>query len=150
MSERFAFVNVGNFADQNLSGSWHSEACQFSDFCRWLTNDRRIQCAIFQDDVLNGFQLFTLQQVAAMAGKTLADGVVDGVDNHHGLFRSTDNAVIEGFRHQYRRHCAFDISRFINNNRRVARANADSWFTGAISGLNHTWAAGGRIRLMSG
>lgn len=97
MSERFAFVNVGNFADQNLSGGRHGEACQFSDFCRRLTNDRRIQRAIFQDDVLNGFQFFALQQVAAVAGKTFANGIVDRVDNNNRLFRSTDNAVIEGF-----------------------------------------------------
>ncbi|MCS5873308.1 hypothetical protein LN650_12810 [Klebsiella pneumoniae subsp. pneumoniae] len=66
--------HVGHFtSNQNFGGGRHGEARQFSDFGRWLTNDSRVQRAIFQDNVLNGFQLFTLQQVAAVAGETFAN-----------------------------------------------------------------------------
>jgi fimbrial chaperone protein len=41
-----------------------------------------IQRAIFQDDVLNRFQLFTLQHVAAMAGETFANCIIYRVDNY--------------------------------------------------------------------
>ena len=77
VSKRLALVNVGHFTNQNFGGGRHGEACQFSDFGRWLTNDSRVQRAIFQDNVLNGFQLFTLQQVAAVAGETFANRVID-------------------------------------------------------------------------
>ncbi len=76
MSKRFTFVNVGHFANQDLSRSRNGEACEFRDFCRWLTNDSSVQRAIFQDDVLNRFQLFTLQQIAAVAGETFANRVI--------------------------------------------------------------------------
>ncbi|RYH90979.1 hypothetical protein EVY45_23780, partial [Escherichia coli] len=32
----------------------------------WLTNDSRVQRTVFQDNILNSFQLFTLQQIAAV------------------------------------------------------------------------------------
>lgn len=58
MCERFAFVNDRNFTDQNLGGFWYGEACQFSDFVGWLADDSGVQSAIFQDNVLNRFQLW--------------------------------------------------------------------------------------------
>nr|WP_241967328.1 hypothetical protein [Salmonella enterica] len=137
--ERFAFVNDRNFTDQNLGGFWYGEACQFSNFVGWLTDDSGVQSAIFQDNVLNRFQLLALQHVAAVAGETFANGIIDGINNDNRLFRSTDYAVIEGFRHQNRRHSAFDIRGFINDNRGVACAYADSRFTGAVCCFNHAW-----------
>ncbi|VTM71937.1 Uncharacterised protein [Raoultella planticola] len=83
VSKRLALINVGHFTNQNLGGSRNGEACQFSNFVCRLTYDCRVQRAIFQDDVLNGFQLFALQQVAAVAGETFANGVIDGVNNDH-------------------------------------------------------------------
>ena len=95
--KRFAFVNNLHFTNQNLGGCWYGEACQFSDFMRRLTNDSGVQTAVFQDDILNGFQLFALQHVATVASKTFTNGVVYGVNDNNGLLGSTDDAVIEGF-----------------------------------------------------
>ena len=141
MSERFAIINSRYFADQNLSGFWYGEASQFSNFICRLTNDSRVQRAIFQDNVLNGFQLFALQQVAAVAGETFANCVINGVNNNNGLFRCTDYAVIEGFGHQYGSHRTFDICCFVDNNRRVTCTNADSRFTRAVCSFNHARTA---------
>ena len=137
MCERFAFINNGHFTDQNLGVFWYREACQFSNFIGWLTNDSRVQRTVFQDNVLNSFQLFTLQQIAAVGCETFTYCVINRVNNNNRLFRSTDYAVVEGFGHQYRCNCTFDISSFIDNNRSVTRAYADSWFTGAVCGFNH-------------
>ena len=137
MCERFAFINNGHFTDQNLGVFWYREACQFSNFIGRLTNDSRVQRTVFQDNVLNSFQLFTLQQIAAVGCETFTYCVINRVNNNNRLFRSTDYTVVEGFGHQYRCNCTFDISSFIDNNRSVARAYADSWFTGAVCGFNH-------------
>ncbi|MNV08873.1 hypothetical protein D3C71_993500 [compost metagenome] len=37
--EWLAFINHFHFTNQDLSGSRNSEACQFSNFVCWLTND---------------------------------------------------------------------------------------------------------------
>ena len=142
MCERFAFINHFHFTDQDLSGSGYGETCEFSDFVCWLTNDGGVQCAIFQDDVLNRFQLFALQQVAAVACEALAHRIIDRINHNNGLLRSTDNAVIEGFGHQDRSDSTFDISRFVDNNRGVTCAYADCWFTRAVCCFNHAWATG--------
>ena len=97
MGKRFAFINVGNFTNQNFGGNRDGEASQLSDFIRWLTNDRGVQRAVFQDDVLHSLQFLALQQIAAVAGETFANGIVYRINNHNGLLRSTNNAVIEGF-----------------------------------------------------
>ena len=83
MSERLAFVNNSHFTDQNFGRCRNREACQFSNFVCRLANDGGIQRAIFQDNVLNGFQLFTLQQVAAVGSKTFANSVVNRINNHY-------------------------------------------------------------------
>ena len=140
--KRLAFVDNFHFTDQDFGGCRHSKACQFSDFIRWLTDDSGVQRAIFQDDVLNRFQLFTLQQVAAVAGETFANGIVHGVYNDHRLFRCADHAVIEGFRHQYRRNSTLDISSFVDDYRRVTRTHTDSRFTGAVCCFNHARTTG--------
>ena len=72
-----------------------------------------------------------------MGCKTFTYSVINRVNNNNRLFRSTDYAVVEGFGHQYRCNCTFDISSFIDNNWSVARAYTDSWFTGAVCGFNH-------------
>lgn len=97
MCERFAFINNGHFTDQNLGVFWYREACQFSNFIGWLTNDSRVQRTVFQDNILNSFQLFTLQQIAAVGCKTFTYSVINRVNNNNRLFRSTDYAVVEGF-----------------------------------------------------
>jgi len=97
MCERFAFINNGHFTDQNLGVFWYREACQFSNFIGWLTNDSRVQRTVFQDNVLNSFQLFTLQQIAAVGCETFTYCVINRVNNNNRLFRSTDYAVVEGF-----------------------------------------------------
>ena len=142
VSKRLAFINVGHFTNQNFGGGRNGEACQFGNFVCRLTNDSGVQRAVFQDDVLNRFQLFALQQVAAVAGETFTNGIVDGINNDNGLFRCTDNAVIEGFGHQYRRNGTFNVSGFVNNNRRVTCTYADSRFTGAIGRFNHARTTG--------
>ena len=142
VSKRLALINDFYFTDQNLGGFWNREACQFSNFVCRLTNDSRVQRAIFQDNVLNSFQLFTLQQVTAVSRETLTYCVIDGINNNNRLFRSTDYAVIEGFRHQNGRNGTFHISGFINNNRGVTSAYADSRFTGAVCRFNHARATG--------
>ena len=142
VSKRLAFINVSHFTNQNFGGGRNGEACQFGNFVCRLTNDSGVQRAVFQDDVLNRFQLFALQQVAAVAGETFTNGVVDGINNDNGLFRCTDNAVIEGFGHQYRRNGTFNVSGFVNNNRRVTCTYADSRFTGAIGRFNHARTTG--------
>ena len=142
VSERFAFVNNCHFTDQNLSGFWYGEACQFSNFVCRLTNDSRVQRAIFQDNVLNGFQLFALQHVAAVSRETLTYCVVYRVNDNNGLFRSTNYAVIEGFRHQNRCNSTLDISGFIDNHRGVTCAYTDCRFTGAVCCFNHAWTTG--------
>ena len=76
VSKRLAFVNHFNFTNQNLGVSRHGETSQLSDFVCRLTHDSCVQRAIFQDDVLNGFQLFALQHVATVAGETFANGVI--------------------------------------------------------------------------
>ncbi len=142
VSKRLAFINNFYFTDQDLSCFRNREACQFSNFIRRLTNDSSVQCAIFQDNVLNSFQLFALQHVAAVASETLTNCIVYRVNNNNGLFRSTDYAVIEGFRHQYRSNRALNIRSFVNNNRGVTCTYTDSWFTGAVCCFNHAWTAG--------
>ena len=142
VGKRFAFINVGDFTNQNFGGNRDGEASQFSDFIRRLTYDRGVQGAVFQDDILNSLQLLALQQIAAVAGETFANGIVYGIHNHNGLLRSTDNAVIEGFRHQDGSNGTLDISRFIDNNRRVTCAYADGRFTGAVRRFNHARTAG--------
>ncbi|SAP62566.1 Uncharacterised protein [Klebsiella oxytoca] len=142
VGKRLAFINVGDFTNQNLGGHRNGEACQLSDFIRRLTNDSGVQRAIFQNDILNRFQLLALQQVAAVAGETFANGVVYGIYNDYGLLGSTNNAVIEGFRHQYGCDGAFDISRFVDNNGSVTRAYADCRFTRAVRCFNHARTAG--------
>ena len=97
MSKRLTFINDFHFTNQNLGGSRDAKAGEFSDFIRWLTYDSCVQCTIFQNHVLNGFQFFTLQQVAAVAGETFTNGVVYRINHDNRLFRCTDNAVIEGF-----------------------------------------------------
>ena len=63
MCERFAFINNGHFTDQNLGVFWYREACQFSNFIGWLTNDSRVQRTVFQDNVLNSFQLLPVDRL---------------------------------------------------------------------------------------
>ena len=142
VSKWFAFVDNFNFTNQNFGGCRNSEACQFSDFIRWLTYDSRVQRAIFQNDILNRFQLFALQQVAAVAGETFANSIINGINNNNRLFRSTDNTVVEGFGHQHGRNSTFDIGRFINNHWGITRAYADSRFTGTVCRFNHTRTTG--------
>ncbi|SAH77703.1 Uncharacterised protein [Enterobacter bugandensis] len=86
VSKRLAFVDNFNFTDQDLGGRRNGKAREFSDFIGWLTYDGSVQRAIFEDDVLNRFQLFALQQVAAVAGETLAYCVVHGINNNYRLF----------------------------------------------------------------
>ena len=143
VGERFALIDNFHFTNQDLSGRWNGETGQFSDFISRLTNNSGVERAIFQDNVLNGFQLFALKQVTAVAGETLTNRIVDRINYNNGLFRSTDNAVIEGFRHQYGCHCAFNISSFINHNRGVTCTNTDRRFTGAVRRFYHAWAASG-------
>ena len=142
VSKRFAFVDNLHFTDQNLSGFWYGEACQFSNLVCRLTNDSCVQRAIFQDNVLNSFQLFTLQHVTAVSCKTLTYSIIYRVNHDDRLLRSTDYAVIEGFRHQNRCNSTFDISGFVDNNRGVTCAYADSRFTGAVCRFNHAWTTG--------
>ncbi|CZW08214.1 Uncharacterised protein [Enterobacter asburiae] len=142
MCKRLAFVDNFHFTDQDFGCCRNGKACEFSNFVSRLTHDSSVQRAIFQDNVLNGFQLFALQQVAAVAGETFTNSVVHGIDNNNRLFRCTDHAVIEGFRHQYRRNGTFDVSGFVDNNRGVTRAHTDCWFTGAVCGFNHARTTG--------
>ena len=142
MCERLAFVNNFHFTDQDFGCCRNGKACEFSNFVGWLTHDSGVQRAIFQDDVLNRFQLFALQQVAAVAGETFANRVIYGIHNHNRLFRCTDYTVIEGFRHQDRRDSTFDVSSFVDNNRGVTRAHTDSRFTGAVCSFNHARTTG--------
>ena len=100
MSKRLAVINNGNFADEDFGISRDGEARKLSNFGRWLTNDSSVQCAIFQDDVLYGFQLLALQHVAAMAGETRTHCVIHGINDDNRLLGSTNYAVIEGFGHQ--------------------------------------------------
>ncbi|MNC15361.1 hypothetical protein D3C75_631750 [compost metagenome] len=81
VSKWLRFVNNANFTNQNLSVSRYCKACQFSNFGCWLTNDSCVQRAVFQDDVLNSFQLFALQHVAAVGCKTFAHCVISRVNN---------------------------------------------------------------------
>ena len=142
MRKRFAFIDNRHFTDQNLSGFWYGEACQFSNLVCRLTNDSCVQRAIFQDNVLDCFQLFALQHVAAVSRKTLTYCIIYRVNHDDRLLRSTDYAVIEGFRHQNRCNSTFDISGFVDNNRGVTCAYADSRFTGAVCRFNHAWTTG--------
>ncbi len=141
VSKRLAVINNGDFANQDFGVFRHGEARQFSDFIRRLTHDSGVQRAIFQDNVLNGFQLAALQQVAAVAGETFANGVVYGIHYHNGLFRCADNAVIEGFGHQYGRDGTLDIGSFVDNHRGVACAHANRRFTGAVGCFHHARTA---------
>lgn len=77
VSKWFVFVNVGYFINQNFGGGWYGEVCQFSDFGCWLINDSCVQCVIFQDNVLNGFQFFILQQIVVVVGEMFVNCVID-------------------------------------------------------------------------
>ncbi|SAD78154.1 Uncharacterised protein [Enterobacter cloacae] len=140
--KRLAFVDNFHFTDQDFGCCRNGKACKFCNFVCWLTYDSGVQRAIFQDDVLNRFQLFALQQVAAVAGETFTNGVVNGVYDNNRLFGCTDNAVIEGFRHQYGSNSAFDVSSFVDHNRCVTCTHTDSRFTGAVCCLNHARTTG--------
>ncbi|SAD43259.1 Uncharacterised protein [Enterobacter hormaechei] len=142
VSKRLTFINDFHFTNQNLGGSRDAKASELSDFIRRLTYDSRVQRTIFQNHVLNGFQFFTLQQVAAVAGETFTNGVVYRINHDNRLFRCTDNAVIEGFRHQHRGNSTLDISRFVDHHRGITCAYADGWFTGAVRCFNHTRTTG--------
>ncbi|MNH12336.1 hypothetical protein D3C79_718750 [compost metagenome] len=97
MSKRLRFVNQFHFTDQDFSVGWHFDTGHFSDFWCRLANDSGVQATVFQDDVLNGFQLFALQHVATVGSEACAHCIVCGIDYDHGLFRRTDHTAVEGF-----------------------------------------------------
>ena len=77
-----------------------------------------------------------------MTGEAFAHRIIHGVNHDNRLLGGANHAVIEGFGHQDRGDGAFDIGRFVNHYRRIARADADRRFTGAVSGFHHAGTAG--------
>lgn len=62
--------------------------------------------------------------------------------NHNRLLRSANHTVVKGLTHQNRTDSRFNISRFVDNCRRIARTNAQSRFAGTVCRFNHPRTAG--------
>ncbi|MNH25371.1 hypothetical protein D3C79_853600 [compost metagenome] len=142
VSERFGFINQFHFTDQHLGACRHFNTGHFGNFRCRLTHDGRVQPAVFQNDVLDRFQLFALQQVAAMGSETFTHCIVDGVYDDDRLLGGANDTAVEGFGHQDRSNDAFDIRRFVNHHRGVTGTDADGRLAGAVGGFHHARAAG--------
>ena len=150
MGERLGLVDQLHFADQHFGVGRHFDACHLGDFRCGLPHDGRVQTAVFQDDVLNRFQFFTLQQIAAVGSEAFAYRIINRVDDDNRLFGSADNAAVEGFGHQDRGDHALDVCGFVYHDRGITGTDADGRLAGAVGCLHHARPPVARIRLMSG
>lgn len=144
MGERLGLVDQLHFADQHFGVGRHFDACHLGDFRCGLPHDGRVQTAVFQDDVLNRFQFFTLQQIAAVGSEAFAYRIINRVDDDNRLFGSADNAAVEGFGHQDRGDHALDVCGFVYHDRGITGTDADGRLAGAVGCLHHARATGGQ------
>ena len=77
MGKWLRLIHQFHFTNQDFGARRHAETGHLCNFEGRLTHDRRIQAAVFQDDILYGAQFSTLQHVAAMAGETFTHGVIN-------------------------------------------------------------------------
>ena len=97
MCKRLGFIHYGDRTDKNFGPGRYFDTGHFSNFHRRLTDNFRIQSAVEQNDVLNGFQLFAFQNITAVGFKTFFDLLIHIIHYDNRLLRGTNHAVIEGF-----------------------------------------------------
>lgn len=86
MGKGFAFIDVGDFTDQDLGRHRDIKASHLGNLICRLTDNGSIECAVFQDCILHGFQFFTLQQITTMTGKTFTHRIIYSINNDNRLF----------------------------------------------------------------
>ena len=100
-----------------------------------LAHDLRIHTAADNDDVANGVDFLPVEDVAAVTAEAVANGVIDRIDGNNRLLRGADDAVVEGLRQQNRSDGARLIGRLVDDDRRIAGADADGRLAGRVRGL---------------
>ena len=148
--ELFGKLDALHLADEDLCLLRHIHARQRGDDVRTLADDLRVQRAVDQNRVAHLIQLVALEEVAAAARKLRAHLVVNAVQHRHALLGSADHAVVKRLGMDDRVDGQLDIRRFVDNDRRVARADAQRRFAGGIRRVHHARAAGREddVRLM--
>ena len=139
-----------DLADEDFRLLRHIHARQRRDGVRALADDLRVQRAVDQNRVAHPIQLIPLEEVAAAARKLRAHLVVNAVQHRHALLGGADHAVVKRLGMDDRADSQLDIRRLVDDDRGVARADAQRRFAGGIRRVHHTGAAGGEddIRLV--
>ena len=144
MSKFFADIDRFHFADENLCMQRYAHACQFCDPVRRLTDDTRIQRAVDDNRLSDLFQFIVFQEITASVGKFLLYCVIDIRKDCHALFGCADHTVIKGLGMDDGVDCHTNICGAVDDNRRIACANAQSRLAAGVSRLDHARTACGK------
>ena len=142
MSKFLADIYRLNLTDQNLGITRILNASQLCNLISALSYNLCIQRTIDQNGLSYLIQLFRLQEVATAVCEFFLYFIINRCQNSYRLLRSTNHTVIKGFGMNNGVYCHLNISSVVQNNRGISCAYAQRRFSGRISCLNHTRAAG--------
>ena len=121
----FILRNCLHFPDQNSSIFWYREPCNFSNFDHRLPNDLRIQASIGQNHLANLIPFLGIQEICTTLDKFCSHSLINCINYHHRLLRSTNRAIIKGFTQNDRTYRHQNMGSFINNCRGIPRTDTD-------------------------
>ena len=141
MRKFFGKLDAFHLADEDLRLLRHIHARQLRNGVCALSDDLRVQRAVDQNRVAHFIQLIALEEIAAAALKLRAHFVVDAVQHRHALLRCADHAIVKRLGMDDRVDGQLDIRALVDDDRRVARADAQRRFAGGIRRMHHAGAA---------
>ena len=124
MGEFLRDIDALNLADENLRFLRNVHARQLGNRVSALSDDFRVQRAVDEDGMAHLVQLVALEEIASAALKLIAHLVIDAVQHGHALLGCANHAVVKRLGMDDGADCQLDIGGFVDDDRRVARADA--------------------------
>ena len=141
MGELLGNVDGCDLADEDLRCLRDFDACHGSDLICALADDLGVQRAVDQDGLPDLLDLVALKEIASAILELIPDLIVDVGEDRDGLLGSADHAVVECLGMNNGVDCQLDVSRAVDDDRCIARADAEGRLAGRVCRANHARAA---------